>query len=106
LIVGGIVKALVLVGGLLLSFTASALEINDASRAQLEQLNGVGVTMAEQMLTERAKAPFAGWDDLRKRVKGIGGKRMQEWQVQGVTVNGERGAGTGVAPAPAKEQGK
>jgi hypothetical protein len=33
LTVGGIVKALVLVGGLLLSFTASALEINDASRA-------------------------------------------------------------------------
>jgi competence protein ComEA len=100
------VRALVLVGGLLLLFTASALEINDASRAQLEQLNGVGVTMADQMLAERAKAPFAGWDDLRKRVKGIAGKRMQEWQSQGVMVNGERGTGTAVAPAPAKEQGK
>jgi competence protein ComEA len=100
------VRALVLVGGLLLSFTASALEINDASRAQLEQLNGVGVTMADQMLAERAKAPFAGWDDLRKRVKGIGSKRVQEWQSQGVMVNGERGTGAAVAPRPTKEQGK
>jgi competence protein ComEA len=86
-------------------FAALALEINDASRAQLEQLNGVGVTMAEQMLAERAKAPFAGWDDLRTRVKGIGSRRVQEWQAQGVTVNGERN-GTVVAPKPAKEQGK
>lgn len=86
-------------------FAALALEINDASRAQLEQLNGVGVSMAEQMLVERAKTPFAGWDDLRKRVKGIGSKRMQQWQAQGVTVNGEH-TETVVAPKPAKEQGK
>jgi competence protein ComEA len=99
-------KAIALLLGLLLSFAASALEINDANRAQLEQLNGVGVTMADTMLREREKAPFAGWDDLRKRVKGIGGKRMQEWQAQGVTVNGERGTGTAGAPKPAKEQGK
>lgn len=90
---------------LLFPLVAAALEINDASRAQLEQLNGVGVTMAEQMLAERAKTPFAGWDDLRKRVKGIGSKRMQQWQAQGVTVNGERTA-TVVAPKPAMEQGK
>ena len=42
---------------LLCPLVAASLEINVASRAQLEQLNGVGVTMAEQMLAERAKAP-------------------------------------------------
>lgn len=74
---------------LLCPLVAASLEINVASRAQLEQLNGVGVTMAEQMLAERAKAPFAGWEDLRRRVKGIGSKRAAQWQAQGVTVNGE-----------------
>jgi competence protein ComEA len=99
-------KRIAFLGWLLFPLAAAALEINDASRAQLEQLNGVGVTMAEQMLAARAKAPFAGWDDLRQRVKGLGSKRVQEWQAQGVTVNGERGAGTVVAPRPAREQGK
>jgi competence protein ComEA len=91
---------------LLAPLAALALEINDASRAQLEQLDGVGVTMADKMLAERAKQPFAGWEDLRKRVKGISGKRVQAWQVQGVTVNGERDTFTAVAPGPGREQGK
>jgi competence protein ComEA len=99
-------KLLTLIAALLVSAGAAALEINDANRAQLEQLNGVGVTMADTMLRERAKAPFAGWDDLRQRVKGIGSKRAAQWQAQGVTVNGERGTQTAVAPKPAKEQGK
>ncbi len=82
-------KRLSLLMGLLLSQSAAALEINDANRAQLEQLNGVGVTLADRILVERDKARFIGWDDLRKRVKGISGKRVTDWQAQGVTVNGQ-----------------
>jgi competence protein ComEA len=85
---------------LLACFSASALEINDANRAQLEQLKGVGVTLAEKILVEREKARFSGWDDLRQRVKGISGKRVTEWQAKGVTVNGEGRA------AERKEQAK
>ena len=77
-----------------------ALEINEASRAQIEQLDGVGVTMADRMLEERARQPFAGWDDLRRRVKGLGPSRIEQWQAQGVTVNGEPG------PAAPREQSK
>ena len=84
---------------------AQAIEINEANRAQLEQLDGIGVVLADKMLKERSKAPFAGWDDLRKRVKGISGKRVQQWQSSGVTVNGERGTFTAVAPK-GKEEGK
>jgi competence protein ComEA len=89
-----------LVAALLVSSNASALEINDANRAQLEQLKGVGVTLAEKILVERERARFAGWDDLRKRVKGISSKRVSEWQAHGVTVNGQGRA------AERKEQGK
>ncbi|HYS15059.1 MAG TPA: DUF655 domain-containing protein [Burkholderiaceae bacterium] len=69
---------------------ASAQEINTATRAELEQLNGIGVTMAERILIERERAPFKNWGDLERRVKGMRGARVQRLQAQGATVNGER----------------
>lgn len=76
----------------LLPLAAAALEINTATRAELERLNGVGVAMAERVLNERAKAPFRGWDDLQRRVKGMRGARVERLQGQGVTVNGIAGS--------------
>jgi competence protein ComEA len=68
----------------------SAQEINTLTRAQLEQLNGIGVTMADRILAERERATFQSWDDLERRVKGMRGARVQRLQEQGATVNGER----------------
>ena len=67
-------------------------EINTATRAQLEQLNGIGVAMADRILDERARAPFSSWEDLERRVKGMRGARAQRLQAQGATVNGDRSA--------------
>jgi competence protein ComEA len=67
-------------------------EINDATRAQLEQLNGIGVAMAERILIERNKAPFTGWEDLARRVKGMRGARIERLKAQGVTVAGVPGS--------------
>jgi competence protein ComEA len=83
---------------------AFGLELNDANRAQLEQLNGIGVSTAEVILQERAKAPFRDWIDLSQRVKGMSGKRLEQLQQQGVTVNGV--PGTFTAGAPRKKEGK
>ena len=81
---------LALVAGLLASPPGRAQEINTATRAELEQLNGIGVTMAERILVERERAPFKSWDDLEYRVKGMRGARVQRLQAQGATVNGHR----------------
>ncbi|MCS6945726.1 MAG: DUF655 domain-containing protein [Sutterellaceae bacterium] len=70
---------------------ACALELNKANQAQLEQLDGLGVAMAERILAERAKAPFRDWEDLARRVKGMRGARSEQLQRQGVTVNGVAG---------------
>jgi competence protein ComEA len=70
------------------STVAAAVEINTASRAELERLNGVGVAMAERVMIERAKSPFRDWDDLQRRVKGMAGVRIERLQGQGATVNG------------------
>jgi competence protein ComEA len=80
----------VCVAGLVTLSGAGAQELNTASRAELEQLNGIGVTMAERILAERERAPFKSWNDLEGRVKGMKGSRTQRLQAQGVTVNGER----------------
>ncbi len=76
----------------LLPLAVAALEINSATRAELEQLNGLGVAMAERVLNERTKAPFRDWDDLQRRVKGMAGARIERLQAQGVTVNGVPGS--------------
>jgi competence protein ComEA len=77
---------------LMLPIAVAALEINTASRAELERLNGVGVAMAERVMNERAKAPFRDWVDLQRRVKGMAGTRIERLQGQGVTVNGIPGS--------------
>lgn len=74
---------------------AFALELNEATRAQLEQLNGVGVAMADRILVERERAPFKDWEDLARRVKGMRGARIERLQAQGVTVNGVAGGRAG-----------
>lgn len=73
----------------LVSAPASAIDLNTANRAELEQLNGFGVSAAARVLDERAKAPFADWADLTRRVKGIKAQRMEQLRQQGVTVNGQ-----------------
>lgn len=88
-------RALVAIALWWLMSCALAQEINEATRAQLEQLNGIGVTMADRILLERERRPFADWDDLERRVKGVRGARAQRLRAQGVTVNGQREPGGG-----------
>jgi len=72
----------------LLPTLAVALEINTATRAQLEQLQGLGVQTTERILQARLERPFADWADLAARVQGIRGKRAEQLHRQGLTVNG------------------
>jgi DNA uptake protein ComE-like DNA-binding protein len=72
---------------------AQALEINQADRAQLEQLNGIGVALAERILAERERGgAFRDWADLERRIKGLRGVRSERLAAQGVTVNGQSAA--------------
>jgi competence protein ComEA len=69
---------------------AVALEINDANRAQLEQLDGIGVPLAARILDERAaRGPFVDWADLERRVKGLRAKTLDRLGAQGLTVAGQ-----------------
>jgi competence protein ComEA len=75
---------------LLQAAAAAALEVNTATRAELEQLRGLGVATTERILRERSRQPFADWDDLAARGAGLRGKRAEQLDQQGLTVNGRR----------------
>jgi competence protein ComEA len=51
-------------------------DLNRASRQQLQTLPGIGPKMADAILAARAGKPFASVEDLR-RVKGIGPKTLE-----------------------------
>ncbi|WP_310384087.1 ComEA family DNA-binding protein [Roseateles sp.] len=65
------------------------LELNQASRAELESLPGLGVQLVERLLTARANAPFSNWADLRQRVRGIGPSSAKKLSALGLRVNGQ-----------------
>ena len=49
--------------------------MNTASAAELDTLPGIGPVLAERIIAERQKRPFANVDELR-RVSGLGPKRI------------------------------
>ena len=86
----GVCAALVLAltGGL-----CSATEVNQANEAELDSVRGFGPPTTARILQERAKAPFADWADLMRRVKGIRQARARQLSKEGLTVNGQPYAG-------------
>jgi competence protein ComEA len=70
----------------MLAAAAHALHVNTASQADLEQLRGIGVALAERVLDERAKRPFRDWADLVERVPGIGPAQAKRLSAAGLRV--------------------
>ncbi len=68
---------------------AGAIDINQANEAELDSVRGFGPPTTARILQERAKAPFASWADLMRRVKGIKDARARQLSTEGMTVNGQ-----------------
>ena len=68
---------------------SAALDVNQATLAQLESIRGIGPDLAEAILAERARAPFADWTELARRVRGIGTASAARLSANGLTVNGQ-----------------
>jgi competence protein ComEA len=67
----------------------ATLDVNTASRADLEALRGLGVVMTERLLVARQAHPFRDWADLRHRVRGLSPARLRELSQQGLRVRGQ-----------------
>ncbi len=65
----------------------AALDINQASEAELDSVKGIGPGTSGQILAERKKGPFKDWNDVIVRVHGIGVAKAAKFSAEGVTVN-------------------
>lgn len=85
--------------GMVIAAGAWALDLNTATRAQIEQLPRIGVARAELILKARAQGPFISWDDFRRRVPGYGEKSIQHLKDLGVTIDAPADPQSSSAPA-------
>ena len=65
-----------------------AVDVNTATEAELDGVKGIGSSVAQRILQERANGKFSDWNDFIKRVKGIGEKNATKFSADGLTVNG------------------
>ena len=60
-----------LIGLLLFTAPALALDLNLATEAELDGLSGVGPAFTARVMQARAERPFLNWADFMQRVKGV-----------------------------------
>lgn len=65
----------------------TAIDANRATAEQLQTLRGIGPAMATRIIAERERQPFASLDDLARRVRGVGARRLRQWQEAGLLVS-------------------
>jgi competence protein ComEA len=68
---------------------AAAAEVNEASLAELQDVRGVGKTLAQRITRERAAhGAFKDWQDLIRRVNGVGPGTARNASDGGLLVRG------------------
>ena len=76
----------------LLAFFAAAafaaVDVNEASVADLDSIKGIGPGTSAKIVEQRKTAKFKDWDDLIQRVSGMGDKRAAKLSAEGLTVGG------------------
>ena len=86
-------------------FTLSAfagVDANQASRADLETVKGIGPGLSGKIVEARKSGNFKDWNDLVERVGGIGPGNAAKFSQAGLTVGGAAYDGKADAAKPAK----
>ena len=81
-------KLLLLCAFMLAASTVAAVDVNQATEAELDGIRGFGPGTTRTILAERDKGEFKDWSDFIKRVKGIGAKSAVKYSAQGLTISG------------------
>ncbi|MFM8664915.1 MAG: ComEA family DNA-binding protein [Betaproteobacteria bacterium] len=67
----------------------ATIDLNQATRAEIESVRAVGVELTERLLQARSASPFHNWQDLRQRVKGVGRKALEGFAEAGFQIKGQ-----------------
>ena len=101
-------QLLALVGLLSTALAMAAVDVNQATEAELDSVKGIGPGTSRLILKERRKAPFTDWHDFISRVKGVGEVRATHLSDAGLTVGGKAyqpaAAGAKKDKVPAREE--
>lgn len=79
----------------------AAVDVNQATEAELDSVKGIGPGTSRVILQERRKGGFRSWDDFITRVKGLGPARATHLSEAGLTVGGKGYAPAAAVPRPA-----
>jgi competence protein ComEA len=66
----------------------AAVEVNQATEAELDSVKGLGPSSTARILKARAQGAFKDWGDLMARVKGFKPPSAAKLSKEGLTVNG------------------
>ena len=81
----------------------AAVDVNKATAAELDGIKGIGPAISAKILDEKKKGGnFKDWDDLVKRVGGIGETNAAKLSADGLTVGGASFKGVAAAPTTKK----
>jgi competence protein ComEA len=85
----------------------AAVDANQATRADLETVKGIGPGLSGKIVDARKTGSFKDWSDLVERVGGIGAGNAAKLSQAGLTVGGSSFDPSAAAAAvPAKEAKK
>ena len=88
---------LVAIAAALAATAAWAVDVNRATRAELEAVRGLGPGIVSTILDERQQGPYRDWPEFVRRVKGVKEATAVKLSAAGLTVGGA--AYAGAAPA-------
>ncbi len=81
----------------------AAVDVNKATAAELDAIKGIGPGISGKILDERKKGTFKDWDDMIKRVNGVGETNAAKFSAEGMTVGGASFKGVAAAPTAKKD---
>lgn len=86
----------------------AAVDVNDASVADLDSIKGIGPGTSAKIVEQRKTGKFKDWNDLIQRVSGIGDKRAAKLSAEGLTVAGNpfKGAAASTENKPTAKPAK
>ena len=83
----------------------AAVDANQASRADLETVKGIGPGLSGKIVEARKVGSFKNWSDMVDRVSGVGQGNATKLSQGGLTVAGAAYDGQAAAPAKAAKTG-
>lgn len=82
-------KTLAVVATLWAAASWAAVDVNQATVAELDGIRGIGPATSRLILAERDRGAFKDWQDLIARVKGVNTGSAAKLSAAGLTVNGK-----------------